>query len=59
MAKYVTGKIKPTMHWADDVPLLPQLQVDGIDWVDTGLITSTGETIMRLPEPMGFHNPKE
>lgn len=63
MSRYAVGRIraaKPlyieTPLW-DDEPLTPSLTVDDHEAVDTGLIMPTGEPIMRLPEPMGFHKP--
>lgn len=64
MSRYVIGRIradKPlfveTPMWGGNDPHLPSLTVDDHEAVDTGLIMPTGEPIMRLPEPMGFHKP--
>jgi hypothetical protein len=50
--------IRPRMEWDEDYPLLPHIEVDGPAEVDTGLITESGDTIMRLPDPLGFHHPE-
>lgn len=57
MSRYAIGKqrVKSLGEWDDDLPMLPCLSVDSSEPVDTGLITPTGEPIMRLPEPIGFH----
>lgn len=44
--------------WFTD-PLLPSLTVDDHVAVDTGLIDRRGDPIMRGPDPVGFHNPRE
>lgn len=61
MSRYVRGKVvaaKPlyieTPLWGDEESLQPSLTVDDHEAVDTGLIWSTGEPIMRLPNPIGF-----
>ena len=43
----------------DDNPLLPNLSVDEHEAVDTGLIWTTGEPIMRMPNPIGFGRDEE
>lgn len=59
MSRYAVMPRRPRMEWDDDSPMLPCLSVDSSEPVDTGLVTVTGEPIMRLPEEMGFHNPAE
>lgn len=55
MARYAVIRSRPRANWYDDdSPLLPHFEVDEHEAADTGLITSTGEPIMRLPNPMGF-----
>lgn len=57
--RYVVGRQKPrSFDIDDDAPMIPSLTVDDHEAVDTGLIAPTGEPIMRLPEPIGFHHPK-
>jgi hypothetical protein len=65
MSRYVIGRVragKPlyieTPLWDDNEPFRPGLTVDDHEAVDTGLVTATGEPIMRLPEEMGFHTPR-
>jgi hypothetical protein len=61
MSRYAIGRVvrRPRAHWLDDEnPMLPSLTVDDHEAADTGLITTAGEPIMRLPEEMGFHNPR-
>jgi hypothetical protein len=36
-------------------PDLPALQVDDLGDIDTGLVDSDGNPIMRSPEKIGFH----
>jgi hypothetical protein len=63
MSRYVAGRRihagKPlyveTPLWDDNPAMKPSLTVDDHEAVDTGLIMPSGEPIMRLPEPMGFH----
>ena len=43
----------------DDEPFRPSLEVDDHDVVDTGLIWTTGEPIMRVPNPIGFGRDEE
>lgn len=38
----------------DGEPLIPACDVDTRGPIDTGLITVTGEAIMRTPNPVGF-----
>ena len=45
--------------WDDAEPLRPDLTVDDCKTVDTGLISVTGESIMRLPNPIGFGRDEE
>jgi hypothetical protein len=59
--RYTRGRIvaaKPlyveTPLWDDAEPDLQSLTVDSHEAVDTGLIWSTGEPVMRVPNPMGF-----
>lgn len=57
MARYAVKAVTPRERcdwWDDDSPLIPHLEVDEHDACDTGLITASGEPIMRLPNPMGF-----
>ena len=61
MSRYIIGKAKQqprNFDIDDDCPLIPDLTADEHEAVDTGLISPTGEPIMRLPERMGFHNPR-
>jgi hypothetical protein len=66
VSRYTLGRIrahKPlyieTPLWGDEEALTPCLTVDDHEAVDTGLIAPTGEPIMRLPEPLGFHRAGE
>jgi hypothetical protein len=54
--RYRTGNVrKPRADWYDDdSPLVPSLNVDSHQEVDTGLIAVTGEPIYRVPNPIGF-----
>ena len=46
--------------WFDaDNPLLPNLSVTEHEAIDTGLIWSTGEPIMRMPNLIGFGRDEE
>jgi hypothetical protein len=46
---------RPRADWIDaDYPLIPSIEVDEHRPVKTDLIWSTGEPVMRLPNPMGF-----
>ena len=61
MSRYFTRKkqIKSSLYveddlWDDDISLVPHLTVDSHDAVDTGLLTASGDFIMRAPNPMGF-----
>lgn len=62
MSRYATRSGKPlyieTPLWDDVEPQRLSLTVDEHRAVDTGLITPTGEPIMRLPEEIGFHRPR-
>jgi hypothetical protein len=40
-------------------PLIPSLTVDDHVPIETGLIDHRGDPIMRAPNPVGFHHPKE
>ncbi len=40
--------------WLEDEPLLPNLDVDNRDPVDTRLLDRLGRKIYRLPNPIGF-----
>jgi hypothetical protein len=44
--------------WYND-PLLPGVTVSDHDAIDTGLVDGRGDPILRGPESMGFHNPRE
>lgn len=60
MPRYVTRAWLPLFvesEW-DGEPHRPSLTVSEHQAVGTGLITPTGEPIMRLPDPVGFHRPK-
>jgi hypothetical protein len=62
--RYAVGKIRAAKPLYIETPLWesetfrPSLTVDDHQAVDIGLIMPTGEPIMRLPEPMGFHSPR-
>lgn len=47
-----------TPLWPDAKPMRHSLAVPDHEAVDTGLITATGEPIMRVPNPLGFHRPR-
>lgn len=53
MPRYVRGYIADDLDSAD-ASLLPALTVHERCPVDTGLIWTSGEPIMRLPNPIGF-----
>lgn len=57
MARYTIGRArKPRADWIDDDgPMIPNIEVDSFEEVDTGLIALTGEPIMRVPYSIGFH----
>jgi hypothetical protein len=59
MSSYVTRSGKPlyveTPLWNDVEPQRLSLTVDEHRAVNTGLVTRTGEPIMRVPQDMGFH----
>lgn len=59
MSRYVTRANKPlyieTPLWDDQrESFRPDLTVDGEKEVDTGLVSASGESIYRLPPPVGF-----
>jgi hypothetical protein len=59
MPRYVTRSTKPRCNWDDNVPMLPSLSVPEHEYVDTGLLDHRGDPILRAPNPMGFHHPRE
>jgi hypothetical protein len=59
MPRYVTRSIKPRCYWDDDVPMLPSLSVPEHEYANTGLLDHRGDPILRAPNPMGFHHPRE
>lgn len=60
MTRYTTrAKVRATLYVEDEFfrpesGPVPHISVDSHEAVDTGLITITGESIMRLPNPIGF-----
>ena len=55
MPRYAVTARRPRADWMyDDNPLVPSLEVDDAAEVDTGLVTATGEKIMRIANPLGF-----
>lgn len=56
MARYAIRGRKSAKAWDFDEgePFRPNLEVDSHEAVETGLISATGEPIMRLPNPIGF-----
>lgn len=54
MSRYVAMP-RPRATFDDPEPMIPNLSVDERGPVDTGLVDSKGNRIMRLPEPLGFH----
>jgi hypothetical protein len=64
MSRYVRAPSKPRA-WIedpvsyDDAPMIPNLEVDGHECVETGLLWADGSTIMRAPNPLGFGRDEE
>ncbi|WP_299327662.1 hypothetical protein [Parasphingopyxis sp.] len=58
MARYGTVSRRITseeIEWYDDEePLMPDIQVDLSEAVETGLVDPSGSTIYRLPNGIGF-----
>lgn len=58
MSRYFScpkAAIRPRADWYDnDGPMIPHLEVDDHEPVDTGLLDVSGNCIMRSPNPMGF-----
>lgn len=56
MSRYVSGPafIETPLFPEERYGLKPDVQVDGEKRVDTGLLTTTGDRIYRLPPPIGF-----
>lgn len=59
MSRYVTRANKPlfveTPLWDDQRGgMMPELSVDGAKEVNTGLVSASGDPIMRLQDPVGF-----
>lgn len=66
MARYAKGRVRAhhVEFWDAEEqnafePSRMSLTVDDHEAVDTGLIWSTGEPIMRVPSPMGFGRDEE
>lgn len=65
MTRYVTrAHYKPvyieTPLWESDrESLKPDLSVDGAKEVDTGLVSASGQPIMRVADPIGFGRESE
>ena len=64
MSRYVVSRRPLTtkrirMEWDDEHPLVPPLTVDECEPVKTGLLTAEGYAILRVNDPVGFHNPSE
>lgn len=62
MSRYFTQR--PRANFVGDVeqiglPLLLDLTVSDHEPVDTGLVDQRGDPIMRGPETIGFHHPRE
>lgn len=54
MSRYVSGPRPRALFYDDDPPLVPDLVVADSDAVDTGLLDSGGNSIWRIPNPIGF-----
>lgn len=55
MPRYVSiRRAEKASWWFDQGPLTPSLTVDDHEPVDTGLLDADGNSIMRLPNPVGF-----
>jgi hypothetical protein len=57
MSRYFTRRMvhRPRADWLDDdSPLIPSLEVDDHEAVETGIIDLEGNPILRAPNPMGF-----
>lgn len=66
MTRYVIKRQTKACGWVesdyairDGEPLIPGCDVDSNEPADTGLVTTTGEPIMRLPNPIGFGRNEE
>lgn len=56
MSRYFVraSKANDDEYWPDAAPLITSLEVSDHQAIDTGLLSSSGEIIMRAPNPMGF-----
>jgi hypothetical protein len=48
-----------TPLWGDAEPQRLSISVSDHQPVDTGLVDQRGDPIMRAPEPVGFHHPRQ
>lgn len=58
MPRYVTRVQRSRGGWDDDIPLIPNLQVDESTPQETGLLDKNGDPLYRLPDPIGFGHGK-
>lgn len=56
MARYTRQQPRATRAWDidEDEPFRPYIEVDSNEAVNTGLVWTDGEPIMRTPNPVGF-----
>jgi hypothetical protein len=61
MSRYVRGPVRTVSRgwiedptFPEDAAMIPSLEVDGHECVETGLLWADGSTIMRAPNPLGF-----
>lgn len=66
MSRYVRRNTPPRSRgWVEDdtfssdAPMLPSVEVDSHECVETGLLWSDGSAVMRAPNPMGFGRDEE
>ena len=60
MSRYVRAARKPrTWDIDEDEPFRPGIEVADHEPVETGLVWSDGEPVMRQPNPMGFGRNEE
>lgn len=53
MTKRAKAWIEDEVSW-DDAPMIPNIEVDNHECVETGLLWADGSTIWRAPNPIGF-----
>lgn len=54
MARYVTRPKADDDYWPETAPFITSLTVSDHEAADTGLLDADGNTIWRLPNPIGF-----